>query len=160
MLSTRLHQRPATRSLVSEATPSGTARHPEGLRPRPRLRLVWSADQVADQPTPASRPVQAFALHQGAACRLFSLAPIPTSSAPCLRERWVLEFEPTRRQEPDRLIGWIGSNDPDSVVTLHFPTKEAAIAFCERKGMTYSVSEPQGRAVKPKSYAENFIRKT
>jgi hypothetical protein len=157
MLSTRLHQRPATRSLVLEAAPPGTARHLEGSRPRPRLRLVWSADQVADQPAPTSRPVQTFAPHQGAACRLFSPAPIPTSSAPCLRERWVLEFEPTRRQEPDRLIGWIGGADPLSQLRLEFPSKETALAYVRRHGLSCEVSEPHRQCVAPKPYAENFL---
>jgi hypothetical protein len=49
-----------------------------------------------------------MAPRRGAACCLSCPAPSPTSSAPRLRERWVLEFEPTWQQEPDRLMGWIG----------------------------------------------------
>jgi hypothetical protein len=157
MLRARPRQWPATRSLAHGATlPGAAAWHPEGPRPRPHLRLVWSADRVAGQRARASGPAQAFAPHRGAACRLFLPAPAPTSSAPRLRERWVLEFEPTRRQEPDRLIGWIGGGDPLSLLRLEFPTREAALAYVERHGLACEVSEPHPRVVRPKSYAENF----
>jgi hypothetical protein len=157
MPSTGLRQRPATRSLASEAAPPGTAPHLEGSRPRPRLRLVWSADRVADQPAPASGPVQAFAPHRGAACRLSCPAPSPTSSAPRLRERWVLEFEPTRRQEPDRLMGWIGGSDPLAQTRLEFPSWAAALAYVERYDLACEMSEPRRRCVVPRPYAENFL---
>ena len=91
--------------------------------------------------------------------RIYQPAKPATQSGRFKTKFWVVELEPQCRKEPDRLIGWIGSNDPDSVVTLHFPTKEAAIAFCEKKGLSYAVHEPHPRAVKPKSYAENFIRR-
>ena len=42
---------------------------------------------------------------------------------------------------------------------LSFPTQEAAIAYCQRNELTYSVSEPHERVVRPKAYAENFIRR-
>ena len=157
MLSARLHQRPVTRSLASEAAPPGAAWHPEGPPPRPDLRLVWSADRVADQSARASGPAQAFAPHRGAACRLFSPADSLTSSAPRLHERWVLEFEPTRRREPDRLMGWAGGADPLEQVRLEFPSREAASAYAERYGLACEVSEPHRRSVTPKPYAENFL---
>lgn len=72
---------------------------------------------------------------------------------------WVIEPEPTSRQLNDRLMGWIGHGDTERQVTLRFPTKEAAIAYCDKHGLTYAVSEPQQRIVRPKSYADNFIRK-
>jgi hypothetical protein len=72
---------------------------------------------------------------------------------------WLVEMEPHGRQDPDRLIGWIGSGDTDQQIQLQFPTREAAIAYCERQGLTYMVFEPHERVVRPKSYAENFIRK-
>jgi ETC complex I subunit conserved region len=70
---------------------------------------------------------------------------------------WIVEHEPAARQEPDALIGWVGSGDTENQVILRFPTKEAAIAYCRKNGLTYTVSEPHARAVRPKSYAENFI---
>ena len=148
----RLHeQRPATRSPAPEAAPPGTARrHPEGSPPRLHLSLVWSADRAA-----ADRPARAFAPHRGAACRLYSPGRSPTSSAPRSRERWVLEFEPTRRQEPDRLIGWIGGADPLSQVRLEFPSREAALGYARRHDLACEVDgqTARGRRRRPSTMA-------
>jgi hypothetical protein len=92
--------------------------------------------------------------------RIFLPAKPSTSSGRHRTRFWIVQPEPRSRRDPDRLIGWVGSDDTDQQVELRFPTREAAIAFCERKGITYTVSEPHERVVKPKSYAENFIRKT
>ena len=137
----------------------GAARPTEGppSRRRPHLRLVWSADRTGNRPARASGPAEAVAPHRGAACRLFSPAPAPTSSAPRLRERWVLEFELTGRQEPDRLIGWVGGADPLEQVRLEFPSRGAALAYAERYGLACEVSEPHRRSITPKPYAENFL---
>jgi hypothetical protein len=72
---------------------------------------------------------------------------------------WVVEPEPRSRRHADPLIGWVGSDDTEQQVMLRFPTREAAIAYCERHGIDYSVTEPHHRVVRPKSYAENFIRR-
>jgi len=42
---------------------------------------------------------------------------------------------------------------------LKFPTKEAALAYAERHGLSVQVDEPHQRVVRPKSYADNFIRR-
>ena len=69
---------------------------------------------------------------------------------------WIVEHEPAARQEPDSLIGWVGSGDTENQVILRFPTREAAIAYCRKNGLSYTISEPRARVVRPKSYAENF----
>ena len=92
--------------------------------------------------------------------RIYKPAKPATQSGRFKTRLWTVEHEPKSRQEADRLIGWVGSDDTDQQVELRFPTRDAAVAFCERKGMTYTVAEPHVRVVKPKSYAENFIRKT
>lgn len=71
--------------------------------------------------------------------------------------RWVVEFEPQDRKEPDPLMGWNGSRDTLSQLRLKFDTCEEAVAFAERRGLTYSV-EPERpvRQIKAKSYADNF----
>src|SRR5690242_19741825 len=149
MDSARSHE-PATPSAAPfPAALPGDARPTEGptFLSRPHLRLVWSAARAADQPARKSGPAEAVAPHRGAACRLFSPARAPTSSAPRLRERWVLEFEPTGRREPDRLIGWVGGADPLEQVRLEFPSREAALAYAERYGLACEVSEPHRRSV-------------
>ena len=91
--------------------------------------------------------------------RIYQPATPATQSGRFKSRLWVVEHEPHTRQEPDRLIGWIGSDDTDNQVRLQFPTREAAIGYCEKHGFRYTVSEPHARVVRPKSYAENFIRK-
>jgi hypothetical protein len=39
---------------------------------------------------------------------------------------------------------------------MHFPSKEEAIAYAERHGISYRVERPKERQVRPKSYADNF----
>jgi len=70
---------------------------------------------------------------------------------------WVLEFEPSAAKRPDRLMGWTGSQDMRAdEVRLRFETRDAAIAFAVRHGIDYRLHEPAERAVRPKSYADNF----
>lgn len=91
--------------------------------------------------------------------RIYQPAKPATQSGRYKSRFWIVEHEPSSRQEPDRLIGWIGSDDTDNQVRLSFPTQDAAIAYCQRNELTYSVSEPHERVVRPKAYAENFIRR-
>ena len=71
--------------------------------------------------------------------------------------QWVAEFAPADRKEPDPLMGWAGSRDTRSQIKLSFETKEAAIAFADRRGYDYEVTDqaPQ-RPPAPKAYADNF----
>jgi hypothetical protein len=91
--------------------------------------------------------------------RIYQPAKTAVQSGRAKTRYWLLEMEPRSRIEADRLIGWIGSDDMDRQVILQFPTKEAAIAYCRKYGLTYTISEPHPRAVRPKSYADNFIRR-
>lgn len=91
--------------------------------------------------------------------RIYQPAKTATQSGRAKTRRWILEMEPKSPKRPDPLCGWIGSDDTDQQVQLSFPTKEAAIAYCQRRGIEYRVYEPHQRIVRPKSYAENFIRR-
>jgi hypothetical protein len=71
-------------------------------------------------------------------------------------KQWLLDIEPADPVEPDPLMGWSGSHDTDKQLRLWFPTKEAAIAFAEKRGLAYVVMEPKERVIRPKSYADNF----
>ena len=70
--------------------------------------------------------------------------------------KWVLEFEPAAGRAVDRLMGWTGSPDTDQQVRLSFPDRAAAVAFAERGGLDYQVSEPQESKPRIKAYADNF----
>jgi hypothetical protein len=70
--------------------------------------------------------------------------------------QWVLEFIPASPRRPDPLMGWIGSADTQPQVRLHFDTREEAVDYAERNGISYEVDLPQKRAFRPKAYADNF----
>ena len=70
--------------------------------------------------------------------------------------RWVLEYEPATAREPDPLMGWSSAGDTLNQVRLKFATLEEAKEFAEKKGLEYTLVEPQERSFKPKNYADNF----
>lgn len=69
---------------------------------------------------------------------------------------WVLEYELETPRRPEPLMGWVSSEDTLNQVQIKFLTKDAAIAFAEKEGFDYTVSEAQTRKVKPQSYIDNF----
>ncbi len=71
-------------------------------------------------------------------------------------DHWVLDFEPASPLRPDPLMGWIGSADTQTQVKLHFDTREEAVEFAERNGISHEVELPPERQIKPKAYADNF----
>ena len=74
-------------------------------------------------------------------------------------QEWVLEYEPAEPKRIDPLTGWSGSGDTNSTqLRLAFPSAEAAVSYCEAKGITFETQPaPPIRAdIKPKSYADNF----
>jgi hypothetical protein len=91
--------------------------------------------------------------------RIFRPAKTATQSGRAKTRQWLLEMEPRSRKHADPLCGWIGSDDTEQQVQLRFPSKEAAIAYARRQGIDYRLDEPHQRVVRPKSYADNFIRK-
>lgn len=91
--------------------------------------------------------------------RIYRPAKTAVSSGRFKTRSWILEMEPRTRKEADPMMGWLGSDDTEQQFQLRFPTKEAAIAYADREGIEYRLFEPHDRVVKPKSYAENFVRK-
>lgn len=91
--------------------------------------------------------------------RIYQPAKPATQSGRAKTRFWTLEMEPRSRKEADPLCGWIGSDDTEQQVQLRFPDAESAIAFAKKSGIEYRVFEPRQRTVRPKSYAENFIRR-
>ena len=71
---------------------------------------------------------------------------------------WILEFAPADARFLDPLMGWIGSDDMDSQVTLRFGTQDEAIAYATRHGIAYQLSEPKPRAhvLRQNGYGDNF----
>ncbi len=69
---------------------------------------------------------------------------------------WRLVFEPEQPRMIDPLMGWTSSGDMKQQVSLQFDTREEAIAYCEREGIPYQVSEPKEQARRQVAYADNF----
>lgn len=73
---------------------------------------------------------------------------------------WVLNFEPEAPRTVEPLMGWTSSGDMRQQVHLNFPSKEEAIAYCERLGIAYQVFEaPPQVARRVMSYSDNFAFK-
>jgi len=70
---------------------------------------------------------------------------------------WVLDYEPEAPRTVEPLMGWTSSADMRQQVHLRFSSKEEAVAYCERLGIAYQVSEaatpPARRGI---SYSDNF----
>ncbi len=88
--------------------------------------------------------------------RIYRPAKTAMQSGTAKTLRWVLEYEPASRREPDPLMGWASADDTLNEVHLRFATLDEAIAFATKHGFDYAVSEPHDARFKPKSYAENF----
>lgn len=68
---------------------------------------------------------------------------------------WKIEFDSKERFD-NWLMGWASTADPLSNMTLSFPTKESAIAFCEKNRLQWFLEEQPKRRIRKKSYADNF----
>jgi hypothetical protein len=70
--------------------------------------------------------------------------------------KWLLEYEPASRRDPDPLMGWSSARDTLNEVRLHFDTLDEARAFAAKHGLEYTLNEPHAPTAKIKSYADNF----
>jgi len=71
-------------------------------------------------------------------------------------QQWLVEFEPGAQVKNDNLMGWVGCGDTRNQLRMRFPTREEAVAFCEKNELDFYVSEPKSRTTKIKAYADNF----
>ena len=88
--------------------------------------------------------------------RIYKPAKTAMQSGPARSQDWVLEHEPGAAPGVEPLMGWTSSSDTSAQVRLAFATKEEAIAYAERNGLAYTISEPQSRKAVRKSYSDNF----
>ena len=79
-----------------------------------------------------------------------------TQSGKANTGQWLLEFERQEPLRPDPLTGWNGSGDRKPQVRLTFPSKDAAIAYCEKHGLAYHVVPAAPVRLKIQAYADNF----
>jgi|SRR5262245_49921387 hypothetical protein len=88
--------------------------------------------------------------------RIYKPAQTAMQSGPARTKEWVLEYDPEVPREIDPLMGWTSSRDMKAQIRLEFDSKEEAIAYAERNGIAYRLTEPKPRRLVRKSYADNF----
>jgi hypothetical protein len=90
------------------------------------------------------------------AARIYKPAKNAMQSGSGNNKEWVLDYEPTEPRIVEPLMGWTSSSETKTQVHLSFGTKVEAIAYCERHGIAYAVSEPKQAARRVMAYADNF----
>src|SRR4051794_39243494 len=126
-------------SVAWEIAPSLAVR---GAQPQP-------ANDCADK---SSWAVQSTVLPAGAMAVIHKPGRSVISSGKARAREWVLSFQARSAQFIEPLMGWCGGDDPLRHVELRFPSRQTAIEFAQRHGITYEVSDPPGErhaAVKP-----------
>ena len=79
-----------------------------------------------------------------------------TQSGKAQAGSWLLEFERQQPQRPDPLTGWNGSGDTNTQIRLRFETKEEALSYAQRKGLTVHLVPAAPTSLKLQAYADNF----
>jgi hypothetical protein len=88
--------------------------------------------------------------------RIYKPAKTAMSSGLGKTRKWYLDFEPENALTIEPLMGWTSSSDTKRQVRLSFDTKEEAIAYAERYGIEFVVSDPKERKRNKMAYADNF----
>jgi len=91
--------------------------------------------------------------------RIYKPARTAMQSGTAKAKEWVLEYEPEEPREIEPLMGWTSSGDMRQQVRLRFDSAEEAVAYCERHGIPYQVSEAKDPARRVISYSDNFAFK-
>jgi hypothetical protein len=91
-----------------------------------------------------------------AVARIYRPSKTAMQSGRWLSRNWLLEYEPATRRNPDPLMGWSSAQDTLNQVKLRFLTLDEAVAFAKKRGLDYTIIEPQAHTPKVKSYADNF----
>ena len=88
--------------------------------------------------------------------RIFKQPKNAMQSGKAKTKEWQLDYEPEQPRVVEPLMGWTSSGDMKQQLTLRFDSKEEAVAYCEREGIPYQVSEPKEPARRQAAYADNF----
>jgi hypothetical protein len=91
--------------------------------------------------------------------RIYKPAKTAMQSGLAKTKGWVLDFVPEAPRTVEPLMGWTSSSDMRQQVCLLFPTKEEAVAYCERHGIAYQVFETAPAVRHVISYSDNFAFK-
>ena len=88
--------------------------------------------------------------------RIYRPAKSAMQSGTAKTREWILEFEPASARKPDPLMGWTSSTDMEGQVRLTFETSEEAVAYAQRHGIPFQLTEPKEPKRIIKAYADNF----
>lgn len=88
--------------------------------------------------------------------RIYKPAKTAMQSGQAKTKDWMLDYEPEEPRVVESLMGWTSSGDMKSQLRLRFDSKDEAVAYCERHGIPYEISEPKQPARHGLSYADNF----
>ncbi|KEZ39804.1 NADH-ubiquinone oxidoreductase 21 kDa subunit, mitochondrial [Scedosporium apiospermum] len=90
--------------------------------------------------------------------RIYKETKPATQSGNWKGHHWRMDWDilPKGHRWENPLMGWQSSGDMMQGTRIFFESKEDAIRFAEKQGYEYYVQEPNTRAFKPKSYANNF----
>jgi hypothetical protein len=88
--------------------------------------------------------------------RIYKPAKTAMQSGTAKTKDWVLDYEPSEPRDIEPLMGWTSSGDMRQQLRLSFETKEEAVAYCERHGIPYELSEAKERVRRGISYSDNF----
>lgn len=65
------------------------------------------------------------------------------------RNEWRLRFAPRAKPLVDPLTGWTGSEDALNNLDMRFPSRDAAVEYCQRIALRFEVHEPGAQACQP-----------
>jgi hypothetical protein len=88
--------------------------------------------------------------------RIYKPAKTAMQSGLAQTERWRLDYEPEVARTVEPLMGYTSSTDMHQQVRLEFDTKDEAIAYAERNGIAYQVSEAEEPKRRLAAYSDNF----
>ena len=88
--------------------------------------------------------------------RIYKPARTAMQSGSAKTKEWLLDYEPVAARVVEPLMGWTSTTDMSSQVRLRFPTRDEAIAYCERHGIAYQLFEPKEPLRRTMAYADNF----
>jgi hypothetical protein len=88
--------------------------------------------------------------------RIFQRPKNAMQSGKALLDQWILEYAPSEARRPDPLMGWPGSADTQTQVSLKFASLDEAKTYAEKLGVVATVHATPVRRLKLQAYADNF----
>ncbi len=88
--------------------------------------------------------------------RIFSPAKTAMQSGKGKADRWILEYDAEQPRRIEPLMGYTSSSDMKSQVRITFSSKEEAVAYAEKNGISYRLQNNHTAKRRKIAYADNF----